>query len=83
MAASTIAASCTVRAMGPVVSWVLEMGITPRRLTSPTVGLMPTMAFIELGITTEPSVSVPTAAAHKPDATATPEPELEPPGVRD
>ena len=48
-----------------------------------TVGLMPTMAFIELGMTTDPSVSVPTAAAHRPSATPTPDPELEPPGVRD
>lgn len=38
----TAAASATVRACGPIVSCTCEMGITPERLVSPTVGLMPT-----------------------------------------
>src|SRR5262249_10997562 len=51
-------------------------------LTSPTVGLMPTMPLAEAGLTIEPSVSVPTATAQRLAATATPEPELEPHGLR-
>src|ERR1043165_7230073 len=76
------AASCTVRAIGPAVSWLCEIGMIPERLISPTVGLMPTSEFAEEGHTTEPSVSVPIAAAHKFAATAAPEPELEPQGFR-
>ena len=77
-APSRMAASRTVRAMGPAVSWVLEMGMMPLRLSRPTVGLRPTKPFTEDGDTTEPSVSVPMATAHRLAATAAPEPELEP-----
>src|SRR5436309_3801907 len=58
------------------------MGITPERLTRPTVGLMPTIPLAEDGLTIEPSVSVPTATAQRLAATATAEPELEPEGMR-
>jgi hypothetical protein len=58
------------------------MGMMPERLIRPSVGLMPTIEFAEEGQTIEPSVSVPTATAQKLDATATPEPELEPQGLR-
>src|SRR6185503_11508005 len=44
--------------------------------------LIPTREFADDGHTTEPSVSVPTAAAHKFAATAAPEPELDPHGLR-
>lgn len=54
----------------------------PARLTSPTVGLMPTIEQQLDGETTEPSVSVPTATAQRFAATATAEPELDPDGVR-
>ena len=54
----------------------------PARLIKPTVGLMPTMPLAEDGQTTEPSVSVPTATAHRFAAIAAPEPELEPQGLR-
>src|SRR5881396_494916 len=54
----------------------------PLRLISPSVGLMPTIPLVEEGETIEPSVSVPTAAAHRLAATATAEPELEPEGLR-
>ena len=54
----------------------------PLRLTRPTVGLMPTSPLIEEGETIEPSVSVPTATAHKLAAAAAPEPELDPDGLR-
>src|SRR5262245_24076809 len=54
----------------------------PERLTRPSVGLMPTIPFAVEGHTIEPSVSVPIATAHKFADTATPEPELEPQGLR-
>src|SRR6266550_7445962 len=54
----------------------------PERLTRPSVGLMPTIPFAEDGHTTDPSVSVPIAAAHRLPATAAPDPELEPHGLR-
>src|SRR5256886_17262358 len=77
-----MAASRTVRVMGPAVSWLCAIGIMPARLTRPSVGLMPTSPFAEDGQTTDPSVSVPIAAAHRLAATAAPEPELEPHGLR-
>src|SRR5580704_14990999 len=54
----------------------------PVRLTRPTVGFKPTMPLIEAGLTMDPSVSVPTAMAHKFEETATADPELDPDGVR-
>src|SRR6266851_6675608 len=81
-ALSRIAASVTLRVMGPAVSWLCAMGIMPERLTSPSVGLMPTSPLMDEGQVTEPSVSVPTATAHRLAAVAAPEPELEPHGVR-
>src|SRR5450755_506239 len=77
-----MAASLTVRAIGPAVSCVLEIGIIPLRLNKPTVGFIPTMPQNEEGATTEPSVSVPIATAQRLAATAAPEPELEPQGLR-
>jgi hypothetical protein len=58
------------------------MGTIPARLMSPKVGLIPTMPHIEDGHTMEPSVSVPIATADKLAEIATPEPELEPHGLR-
>src|SRR5437763_16963142 len=58
------------------------MGTMPARLISPSVGLIPTMPLVDEGETIDPSVSVPTATAHRFAATATPEPELEPEGLR-
>src|SRR5216684_3246903 len=78
IALNTAAASATVRPCGPTVSWVCEIGITPARLTSPTVGLMPTTPQLLAGPTMLPSVSVPIATAVKFAATAAAEPELEP-----
>src|SRR5262249_7575661 len=82
MSPKRIAASVTVRAIGPAVSWLCASGIIPERLTKPSVGLIPTIPFAVDGQTMEPSVSVPIAAAHKFAETATPEPELEPQGLR-
>src|SRR3712207_971845 len=82
MAERTAAASPTPRASGPMVSWVCESGMTPARLVSPPVGLIPTTQLAVAGETIEPLVSVPMATAQRLAAGATPEPELEPPGVR-
>src|SRR5882724_8891325 len=54
----------------------------PVRLTSPSVGLMPTSELLFDGDTIEPSVSVPIAAAARFAATALPDPELDPDGLR-
>jgi hypothetical protein len=58
------------------------MGMIPARLTRPTVGLIPTREFADEGQTIDPSVSVPMAAAQRFADAATPEPELEPQGLR-
>src|SRR5918911_4200930 len=78
----SIAASRTVRAIGPAVSWLCAMGMMPARLTTPSVGLMPTIPHVPEGQTIEPSVSVPTATRQRFAETAAPEPELEPQGFR-
>src|SRR5204863_4991279 len=52
------------------------------RLTSPSVGLMPTSELTCEGETIDPSVSVPTAIVARLAATAAAEPELEPDGLR-
>ena len=64
------------------MSWLAAMGMMPVRLTSPIVGLSPTIPLIAEGHTTEPSVSVPTATGARLAATATPDPELDPHGER-
>src|SRR5439155_26593316 len=79
---SSAAASATVRACGPGVSWVCEIGTIPARLARPTVGLIPTTAFTLAGQTMLPSVSVPTDMAAKFAPAAAPEPELEPQALR-
>ena len=82
MVPSMIAASRTVRAIGPVLSWLWAMGMTPPRLCSPIVGLMPTRQLRDDGPTMEPSVSEPIVATARLAAAPAPEPELDPPGVR-
>src|ERR1043165_1547075 len=79
---SAIAASATVRACGPTVSCVCEMGTTPARLVRPTVGLMPTTPLALAGHTMLPSVSVPNDTVAKFAVAAAPDPELEPHGLR-
>src|SRR5215472_15789418 len=76
------AASATVRACGPTVSWVWEMGTTPARLVSPTVGLRATTPLALPGQTMLPSVSEPNDTVAKFDDAAAPDPELEPQGLR-
>ncbi len=77
-----MAASRTVRAMGPGVSCEWLIGTTCVRETRPTVGFIPTSPLIDAGQTTEPSVSVPTAAQAKPAATAAALPLDDPQDVR-
>src|SRR5215470_9436906 len=77
---SMIAASVTVRVIGPAVSWLAAIGTTPCLLINPTVGLIPTSEFALEGLKIEPEVSVPTVAAAKFAEATTPGPELEPPG---
>src|SRR5678815_6157275 len=74
-----IAASVTERVMGPGVSWSAVIGMTPYRLTRPTVGLMPTSMFWFDGLRIDPDVSVPTFPTQK--LTFVPVPELDPPVV--
>src|SRR5438270_8519178 len=54
----------------------------PWVLTRPIVVLSPVRPHHEAGNRTEPPVSVPIAHGANPAATATPEPLLDPPGVR-
>ena len=68
------AASLTVWAMGPTVSWFLEMGITRWRDVKPTVGLMPTYNPRLAGAMMLPCVSVARVAKASPAAAAIPEP---------
>ena len=62
------------------MSWLWAIGMMPARLTSPTVGFTVTTPFWVAGDSSEPEVSVPIAAAASPAATATADPELDPPG---
>src|SRR3982751_2235565 len=79
---STAAASATVRACGPIVSCVCEIGTTPARLVTPTVGLIPTTPDKLAGQTMLPSVSVASATVHRFAEVAAPDPELDPHGLR-
>lgn len=72
----------TVRAIGPAVSWLAEIGMIPARETRPTVGLIPTRPHIDDGQTTEPSVSLPMPAAARFAEIAAPVPDEEPQGLR-
>src|SRR5215470_13640372 len=82
MAPRSAAASATVRAIGPAVSWLCAIGTMPARLTRPSVGLIPTRLFTDAGHVIEPSVSVPTPAAARLAAIAAPVPELDPHALR-
>jgi hypothetical protein len=82
IADSIVAASATVRVIGPAVSCEAEIGMTPLRDINPTVGFIPTIPQIDDGHTMDPSVSVPTPIAAKFDAIAAPVPDDEPHGFR-
>jgi hypothetical protein len=57
------------------------MGMMPERLSSPSDGLMPASPVSADGHVTDPSVSVPSAAAHRFAEGAVPDPELDPQGL--
>ncbi|KAL0907545.1 hypothetical protein M5K25_021960 [Dendrobium thyrsiflorum] len=80
MTSSTATASATVRPIGPIVSCLGEIGITPARLVSPTVGLMPTTEFFAAGQRIDPSVSMPSETVTILAATAIADPLLDPHG---
>ena len=54
-------------------------GTMPRVRSNPFVGVSPTMGLNAAGTRPEPAGSVPSAKLTSPAATATPDPELEPP----
>src|SRR6476646_10619959 len=79
--ASTSAASRAVRANTDTQSSDRQAGTTPLVLTNPWVGLQPMMLPNAAGTRPDPAVSVPRANGTMPVATATPDPELDPPGT--
>src|SRR5205085_9233707 len=77
--AQTVQASSAVRASADTQARDLHAGTRPCVLSSPGVGLRPTTLLQPAGTRPEPAVSVPSAKLTSPAATATAEPELEPP----
>src|SRR5437016_4737878 len=77
------AQSSAVRASGPTVSSVNDSGMQLARLTRPLVGFKPVTPQKCAGMRIEPPVSEPSAAGMSRAATAEPEPEDEPPVMRD
>src|SRR3954454_14247778 len=72
-------ASSTVRANSDTQSMLAQAGTTPSVGSRPGVGLSPTIPLNAAGTRPEPAVSVPRARSAMPSATATAEPELDPP----
>src|SRR6201994_3298458 len=81
MTASAAQQSSVVNANTETQSSVRQAGTTPLVETRPRLGLRPTMLLSIAGTRPEPAVSVPSASGTSPAATATAEPELEPPGI--
>lgn len=79
MYARACSASGSVRANTVTQSSEAQAGTTPVAGTRPRVGLRPTMPLKAAGTRPEPAVSVPSARSTMPRATATADPELEPP----
>ena len=63
------------------VSKVRQAGTTPVFESAPSEGFRPTMPLSAAGTRPDPAVSVPSEKLTMPRATATAEPELEPPGT--
>ena len=70
MTSRTTAASVTVRAIGPGVSWKCTSGEKPVRLTSPVVGRNPNRLVNEAGSRIDPPVSSPMPTRARSAATA-------------
>ena len=79
---STASASAQERANTDMQSSDRQAGTEPSLLNRPRVGFNPTMLLKPAGTRPEPAVSVPSEKLTKPAATATAEPELEPPGMK-
>ena len=82
MAPSAVQASSTVSANTDTQSSVRQAGTTPKVETRPRLGFSPTILLRPAGTRPEPAVSVPSASGTNPAATATAEPELDPPGIK-
>src|SRR5450432_3306051 len=76
---ATRAASSQVAAKTETQSSERQAGTTPAVLSTPRLGLRPTMLLKAAGTRPEPAVSVPRVKLTWPRATARAEPELEPP----
>ena len=76
------ARSKTERAIGPAMSCVSDIGMTPVRLESPRVPRRPTRFWCAAGTRIDPQVSVPIPAAAKLAAIAAAVPPLDPPSTR-
>ena len=74
--------SSALRAIGPTVSNVHEVGTTPSFGTRPSDGRRPVTPQKHAGIRIEPAVSVPSVPAARSAAAAAPLPPLEPPQTR-
>ena len=81
MALKPAQASATLAANTETQSSVRQAGSMPRGEMAPTLGFSPTMPFSMAGTRPEPAVSVPRLSAAMPRATATAEPDDEPPGT--
>src|SRR5579862_1272212 len=81
MAESAVQASSTVSANTDTQSSVRQAGTTPKVEIKPRLGFSPTILLKAAGTRPDPAVSVPSARGTSPAATATPEPELDPPGI--
>src|SRR5207237_6369125 len=77
----TSAASSAVRAKIETQSRDRHAGTTPSVLSRPGVGLRPMMLLQPAGTRPEPAVSLPRAKLTIPAATATADPELDPPEI--
>src|SRR5262245_29631571 len=75
----TVLASTAVRAKIETESRERQAGTTPVVLNNPRVGLSPMRLLNAAGTRPEPAVSVPSENAHRDLATATADPELDPP----
>src|SRR5271167_4334043 len=81
MASSAVTASSTVSENTETQSSVRQAGTTPAVGTRPRLGFNPTILLNIAGTRPLPAVSVPSANGTMPAPTATPEPELDPPGM--
>src|SRR5438067_9211957 len=81
MTRSRIAASRTVRAIGPAWSRDDANATMPQREQRPYVGFIPTIPVSAAGWRMEPPVSVPVAPRQRLAATAAADPPEEPPGT--